>query len=71
MCINALERKKQSYCCEIPVYYVDEDGSKRSFKSMAEAQRQTNVLSSYISLSIKKKRPRLGRQWYKEEKTTV
>ena len=67
----ATVRKKQSYRCEIPVYYIDEDGSKRSFKSMSEAQRQTNVLSSYISLSIKKKRPRLGIQWYKEEITSV
>ena len=67
----ATKRKNQSWRCEIPVYYIDEDGSKISFKSMAEAQRQTNVLSSYISLSIKKKRPRLGRQWYKEEITSV
>lgn len=64
-------RKNQSYHCEIPVYYLDEDGSKRSFKSMAEAQRQTNVHHSCISLSINKKRPILGRQWYKEEKATV
>ena len=64
-------RKKQSCNCEVPVYYIDEQGKKISFKSMAEAQRQTNVLSSYICLSIKKKRPRLGRQWYKEEITSV
>lgn len=67
----ATKRKNQSYCCEVPVYYVDEDGSKRSFKSMAEAQRQTNVHQFSIFQSIKKKRPRLGIQWYKEEKTTV
>lgn len=67
----ATVRKKQSCHCEIPVYYIDEDGSKISFKSMAEAERQTNVLSSYISLSVNKKRPTLGKQWYKEEKTTV
>ena len=64
-------RKKQSYHCEIPVYYVDEDGSKISFKSMSEAQRQTNVHHSCISLSINKKRPILGRQWYKEEIATA
>lgn len=59
-------RKNQSYHCEIPVYYIDEDGSKISFKSMSEAQRQTNVHHSCISLSINKKRPILGRQWYRE-----
>ena len=69
--ILATKRKNQCYHCEIPVYYVDEDGSKRSFKSMAEAQRQTNIHHSCISLSINKKRPILGRQWYKEEKTTA
>ena len=67
----ATKRKKQCIGCEVPVYYIDEQGKKISFKSMAEAQRQTNVLSSYISLSIKKKRPRLGRQWYKEKITSV
>lgn len=67
----ATKRKKQSYGCEIPVYYIDEDGSKRSFKSMAEAQRQTNVHHSCIALSINKKRPISGRQWYKEEITSV
>lgn len=67
----ATVRKNQSYHCEIPVYYIDEDGSKISFKSMSEAQRQTNVHHFSISLSIKKKRPILGRQWYKEEITSV
>ena len=67
----ATKRENQCIGCEVPVYYIDEQGKKISFKSMAEAQRQTNVLSSYISLSIKKKRPRLGRQWYKEEITSV
>lgn len=67
----ATKRKNQSHTCEIPVYYIDEDGSKISFKSMMEAQRQTNVHHFSISLSIKKKRPISGRQWYKEEKTTV
>ena len=67
----ATKRKNQSYCCEIPVYYIDEDGSKRSFKSMAEAHRQTNVPESYISRSVIKKVPTLGKQWYKEEKTTA
>lgn len=67
----ATKRKKQSYCCEIPVYYIDEDGSKISFKSMSEAQRQTNVPESYISRSVIKKVPTLGRQWYKEEKATA
>lgn len=63
----ATRRKKQSCHCEIPVYYIDEDGSKISFKSMHEAERQTNVLRSYISRSVNKKRPISGRQWYKEE----
>lgn len=67
----ATKRKNQSCHCEIPVYYIDEDGSKRSFKSMAEAQRQTNVPKSSISLSVNKKMPILGRQWYKEEIATV
>lgn len=67
----ATVRKKQSCHCEIPVYYVDEDGSKISFKSMAEAQRQTNVHHACIALSINKKRPISGRQWYKEEITSV
>ncbi len=64
-------RKKQSCHCEIPVYYIDEQGKKISFKSMMEAERQTNVHHFSISLSIAKKRPISGRQWYKEEKTTV
>lgn len=64
-----LEEKKQSYRCEVPVYYVDEDGSKISFKSIREAQRQTNVYN--ISRSIAKKRPISGIQWYKEEKATA
>lgn len=63
----ATKRKNQSHTCEIPVYYIDEDGSKISFKSMMEAQRQTNVPGSYISRSVNKKVPTLGRQWYKEE----
>lgn len=67
----ATRRKNQSCRCEIPVYYLDEDGSKISFKSMNEAQRQTNVHHSSISRSIAKKRPISGRQWYKEEKATV
>lgn len=67
----ATKRKNQSYHCEVPVYYIDEQGKKISFKSMSEAQRQTNVPESYISLSVNKKRPRLGRQWYKEEIATV
>lgn len=67
----ATKRKNQSCNCEVPVYYIDEDGSKISFKSMAEAERQTNVSHSYISRSVNKKVPILGRQWYKEEKTTV
>ena len=67
----ATRRENQSCNCEVPVYYIDEQGKKISFKSMAEAQRQTNVHHSYISLSIKKKRPRLGKQWYKEEITSV
>ena len=67
----ATRRKNQSYHCEIPVYYIDEQGKKISFKSMAEAQRQTNVPDSSISRSIAKKRPTLGRQWYKEEIATA
>lgn len=67
----ATKIKNQSCNCEIPVYYIDEQGKKISFKSMAEAERQTNVHHSYISLSVNKKRPTLGKQWYKEEKTTV
>lgn len=65
----ATRRKNQSYRCEIPVYYIDEDGSKISFKSMREAQRQTNVYN--ISRSIAKKRLISGIQWYKEEITSV
>ena len=67
----ATKRKNQSCNCEVSVYYIDEQGKKISFKSMMEAERQTNVPESYISLSIKKKRPRLGKQWYKEEITSV
>lgn len=67
----ATKRKNQSYHCEVPVYYIDEQGKKISFKSMSEAQRQTNVYKCYISRSIAKKRPTLGKQWYKEEITSV
>lgn len=62
----ATRRKNQSYHCEIPVYYIDEKGKKISFKSMIEAQRQTNVPESSISRSVNKKRPISGKQWYKE-----
>ena len=67
----ATARKKQSCHCEIPVYYIDEDGSKISFKSINEAERQTNVHHSYISRSVNTKVPISGRQWYKEEITSV
>ena len=67
----ATKRKNQSIGCEMPVYYIDEQGKKISFKSMTEAQRQTNVPSSYISRSVNKKVPTLGKQWYKEEKATA
>ena len=66
--ILATKRKNQSIGCEVSVYYIDEDGTKISFKSMHEAERQTNVPHSYISRSVIKKVPTLGRQWYKEEK---
>lgn len=69
--ILATKRKKQSCHCEIPVYYIDEQGKKISFKSMMEAERQTNVHHFSISLSIVKKRPISGKQWYKEEKVTI
>ena len=67
----ATKRENQSCNCEVPVYYIDEQGKKISFKSMAEAERQTNVHHFSISLSIKKKRPISGKQWYKEEITSV
>lgn len=67
----ATKREKQSIGCEIPVYFFDKDGSKRSFKSMGEAQRQTNTPKSSISRSVIKKRPISGKQWYKEEKATA
>lgn len=67
----ATKREKQSIGCEIPVYFFNKDGSKISFKSMAEAERQMNVPKYCISRSVNKKRPILGRQWYKEEKATV
>ena len=69
--ILATKRKKQSCHCEVPVYYIDEQGKKISFKSMAEAQRQTNVHHFSISQSIAKKRPISGKQWYKEKITSV
>lgn len=62
----ATKRKNQCYGCEIPVYYIDKDGSKISFKSMSEAQRQTNIPKYCISRSVIKKVPILGRQWYRE-----
>ena len=67
----ATKRKKQCIGCEVPVYYIDEQGKKISFKSMAEAQGQTNVPESYISRSVNKKVPTLGKQWYKEKITSV
>ena len=67
----ATKRKNQSIGCEVSVYYIDEDGSKISFKSMAEAERQTNVHHFSISRSVNTKVPILGRQWYKEEITSV
>lgn len=67
----ATRRKSQSCNCEIAVYYVDEDGSKISFKSISEAARKIGCSPSAITIALKKKRPRLGRQWYKEEKATA
>ena len=71
-CNNPLTREHLTYQKKNkPVYYIDEQGKKISFKSMMEAERQTNVHHFSISLSIKKKRPISGRQWYKEEITSV
>lgn len=68
----ATKRERQSYSCEIPVYYTDEDGSKISFKSMREAARKIGCSSSAISKALKENKPIYGIQFYFEtEKTTV
>ena len=68
----ATRRKNQSWCCEIPVYYVDEDGSKISFKSISEAERKIGCSRSTIAKALKKNRPVHGIQFYVEiEKATI
>ena len=70
--ILATKRKNQSYGCEKPVYYIDEDGSKRSFKSISEAARKIGRSYSTLSIALKKNRPVHGIHFYFEtEKTTV
>ena len=68
----ATKRKKQSCNCEIPVYYIDKDGSKISFKSISEAARKIGRSQSTLSIALKKNRPVHGIHFYFEtEKTTV
>ena len=68
----ATKRKKQSYGCEVPIYYIDEDGSKISFKSISEAARKIGRSHSTLSIALKKNRPVHGIHFYFEtEKTTV
>ena len=68
----ATKRKNQSYGCEVPVYYIDEQGKKISFKSMTEAARIIGCSQSTLSIALKKNRPVYGIQFYFEtEKTTV
>ena len=68
----ATKRKKQSYGCEVPVYYIDEDGSKISFKSISEAARKIGCSQSTITKALKENRPACGIQFYVEtEKATA
>ena len=68
----ATRRKKQSHNCEMLVYYIDEDGSKISFKSISEAARKIGCSRSNISKALKENRPAYGIQFYFEtEKVTI
>ena len=68
----ATRRKNQSYHCEIPVYYIDEQGKKISFKSIREAARKIGCSPSAITKALKENRPVCGIQLYFEtEKATA
>lgn len=55
-----------------PVYYIDEDGSKISFKSISEAARKIGCSQRFLSKALKKNRPVFGIQLYFEtEKVTI
>lgn len=55
-----------------PVYYIDEQGKKISFKSIGEAERRIGCSHSTIAIALKENRPAYGLQFYFEtEKTTV
>ena len=54
------------------VYYIDEQGKKISFKSMAEAERKIGCSHSTIAKALKENRPAYGIQFYFEtEKATA
>lgn len=54
------------------VYYIDEQGNKISFKSMAEAARKIGCSPSSITMALKDNRPVYGIQFYFEtEKVTI
>lgn len=55
-----------------PVYYIDEQGKKISFKSISEAARRIGCLQPLLSRVLKENRPIYGIQFYFEtEKATV
>ncbi len=60
----ATRRKNQSYHCEIPVYYIDEQGKKISFKSISEAARKIGCPQPALSKALKKNRPIYGIQFH-------
>lgn len=62
----ATKRKKQSYNCEIPVYYIDEQGKRISFKSISEAARIIGCSHCAITKALKENRPVCGLQFYFE-----
>lgn len=68
----ATRRKNQSHNCKIPVYYIDEQGKKISFKSISEAARKIGCSQSTIAIALKENRPAYGIQFYVEtEKATI
>lgn len=69
---NPLTREHLTYRNTKPVYYIDEQGKKISFKSISEAARRIGCLQPILSRVLKENRPIYGIQFYFEtEKATA
>lgn len=66
-CNNPLTREHLTYQKKNkPVYYIDEQGKKISFKSISEAERKIGCSHYTIAIALKENRPAYGIQFYFE-----